>query len=77
MYLESLRSRPAAGTLPLPGTLKWSEWQEGVVRALQIELHDVAPTISQADVDWPAWRSLLEAGYRPYAAVLRALERDF
>ena len=50
----------------------WSEWQQAVVQLISQDFSDVLRQVSEADVDWEAWRPLYEQGLSPREAVADA-----
>lgn len=55
-----------------PNAQSWYEWQQAVVQLISHDFSDVLLQVSEADVDWEAWRPLYEQGLSPRAAVADA-----
>lgn len=55
-----------------PNAQSWSEWQQSVVQLISHDFSDVLRQVSEADVDWEAWRPLYEQGLSPREAVVDA-----
>lgn len=54
----------------------WVQWRAGVVTVIRCDFHEVLREVSDADIDWDAWRPLYDEGRSPQAAVDRAFLRD-
>jgi hypothetical protein len=54
----------------------WLAWKQGVVAAIRDFLQGTLSEVSEADVDWDAWRSFYESGCSPSIAVSRAYLRE-
>lgn len=67
-----------AGPDEVPDLLvdRWSDWQQQVIAAIRLDLHDVLEDVGTDDVDWEAWRPLFDEGRSAENAVARAFLRD-